>query len=908
MKKLNIFIGVFFLVLVFSCDSGKKRIYSSNSDTDAVLDSEDNDEFQPLPDNMKDDRDDNESSDTETAEEDDTSDEDLDAVDTEQTDEVQDEDDFCESGITCANDEICCKEGEECVSNMACLPVCETIRCGVNQFDCCSEGEVCLDGIQCAPDCSEKGPVCGANLDTCCNNDEVCLNNDCIEPGIICGNIFDCLDESLYCEQTIEQCLPLPEGEICEGEPVFMDMEPTVEWQWKGVDYNGKYYSNVLASAAVGDVSGNGYPDIVVVAYSDAPLNDGILVVLDGKGDGGGNGKVLFTVPGDQFPDAPKPVTTTSVALANFDDDAGLEVVYLYQSGSSRDLKGVMILDNDGTGSVCNKTDHPDCKGFRESGNAFPSNYSSLWGAPTVTDLNHDGMPDIVWKCQAMNGHNINDSSLDFLNLSGCWENTLVADLNEDGDYEIIDISKAYTVKSTGENEEFWTAGGITAGFLAVADIFPDRLGPEVVNIRSSITIVDGLSGVALVGNGGLLFDGTISIPGGGYGGAPAVADFDGDGMVEIATAGKGRYVVFDPDCHESPLRTGGKCEETETTDKLNLILWTQPTQDLSSSRTGSSVFDFQGDDSAEVVYNDECFLHIYQGKEGEELVEPLIPNCSRTASEYPLVADVDGDGNSEVLIISNNDQIGRDKCRISWKNYAIEYETEHPEKKGEYIDLICSLGDCTENGDCTGGAGGTCESDEEQCNTKGKCMYPLGMTGVTIHGDKYNRWVKTRPVWNQFNYHVTDFVFSGGEWNVPENEETNWKSYNNYRQNVQGGVLFPVPDLSVKIEVTPKCYDEIILSAKVENNGSAGINSGVEIFFYRTDVTPVEFVSKAVTKGIILPGGYERVLVSYLKPQINIDLTFSVSIDEGGLIKECNTENNSSAASEPVKCKMEDY
>jgi hypothetical protein len=788
---------------------------------------------------------------------------------------------------------------------MACLPVCATLRCGTNQFDCCDESEICLDGVRCAPDCSGKGPVCGAEYDKCCENDEVCLDHDCVKPGLECQNIFDCLDESLYCESLIGKCLPLPKGDVCEGTPDFKEMSPAAEWQWRGVSYNSKFYSNILAASVVGDVNGDGTPDIVVVAYTGDSLNDGILVVLDGKGDGSGGSKVHFTVPGSQFPDAPKPITTSPAALANFDSDAGLEIVYLYQSGTTRNLKGIMILDNDGTGSVCNKTKYPECKGFRETGNAFPANYNQLWGAPSVTDFNHDGMPDVVWRCQAMNGDNINDPSLDFLNLSGCWENTIVADLNEDGDYEIIDISKAYTIKSTGENLEFWTTTGITAGFLGVADIFPDRAGPEVVNVRSSITIVDGLNGKILVGTGGELFNGTIAIPGGGYGGAPAIADFDGDGLVEIATAGQGQFVVIDPDCHEPPLRTGGKCIETASTDKSKLILWAQATQDLSSSRTGSSVFDFQGDGAAEVVYNDECFLHIYQGKAGEELVHPLIPNCSRTASEYPLVADVDGDGNSEIVIIANKDQLTRDKCRISWKTYANKYETDFPERKGEYIDLICSLGECQEKNDCTGGTGGTCASNEEQCNTKGKCMYPLGMTGVTIYGDKHNRWVKTRPVWNQFNYHVTDFVFTGGMWNVPSVEEINWKSFNNYRQNIQGGVLFPVPDMSVKLEVTPKCYDEIILSAIVENSGSAGAAPGIEVNFYRTDVSPAVFLGTAATKTVILPGQYERVIFPFSSPPVNTELTFSTTINDGNEVEECNILNNS-AQSEAVQCKKQ--
>ena len=57
--------------------------------------------------------------------------------------------------------------------------------------------------------------------------------------------------------------------------------------------------------------------------------------------------------------------------------------------------------------------------------------------------------------------------------------------------------------------------------------------------------------------------------------------------LTRISTAGSAAYVVYDPDCTDPPLR-GGQCA-SGTTD---FILWSTSTQDLSSSQTGSSVFD----------------------------------------------------------------------------------------------------------------------------------------------------------------------------------------------------------------------------------------------------------------------------------------------------------------------------
>src|SRR5205085_11574491 len=76
--------------------------------------------------------------------------------------------------------------------------------------------------------------------------------------------------------------------------------------------------------------------------------------------------------------------------------------------------------------------------------------------------------------------------------------------------------------------------------------------------------------------------------------------------------------------------------------------------QDYSSAVTGSSVFDFEGDGAAEVVYADEQTLWVYDGGSGAvELA--LDSHSSGTLMEYPLIVDVDHDGAAEIVVASND-------------------------------------------------------------------------------------------------------------------------------------------------------------------------------------------------------------------------------------------------------------
>jgi len=69
-------------------------------------------------------------------------------------------------------------------------------------------------------------------------------------------------------------------------------------------------------------------------------------------------------------------------------------------------------------------------------------------------------------------------------------------------------------------------------------------------------------------------------------------------------------------------------------------------------------VFDFDGDDKAEVIYADETTFRILDGLDGTELYVDST-HQSHTRLEMAVIADVDSDGNAEILIASNRDSNG---------------------------------------------------------------------------------------------------------------------------------------------------------------------------------------------------------------------------------------------------------
>ncbi|MEM6844587.1 MAG: gliding motility-associated C-terminal domain-containing protein [Bacteroidota bacterium] len=83
-----------------------------------------------------------------------------------------------------------------------------------------------------------------------------------------------------------------------------------------------------------------------------------------------------------------------------------------------------------------------------------------------------------------------------------------------------------------------------------------------------------------------------------------------------------------------------------------------------SSGVTGTSVFDFDGDGASEIIYRDEVHLWLVDGFSGEPLNLYDAANfcSSQTHAEYPIVADVDSDGETELVVVcaQNRNEYGR--------------------------------------------------------------------------------------------------------------------------------------------------------------------------------------------------------------------------------------------------------
>ncbi len=378
-------------------------------------------------------------------------------------------------------------------------------------------------------------------------------------------------------------------------------------------------------------------------------------------------------------------------------------------------------------------------------------------------------------------------------------------------------------------------------GLCAVADVWganpnvppgpanPPDGEPEAIFISNgNLLILEGATGELI---------NQRNLGGGQRGGAPNVDDFDGDGFLEIASALSAFYVVVDL---QAPSAAGGACPAWPTLlpraaladqlDNPNITAgelernpggagaatlpsgavvpgscttdadcdpaavcnvqaercvclhngWQRTSDDDSSRATSSSVFDFNGDGAAEVLYNDECEFRVFDGVTGSVLFADI--SRSRTWTENPVVADVDNDGNAEVVTVLNTERENR-----------------------------------------------SCNDDPEGTI--------LGPNGLRVWGDPSDTWVSARRIWNQQSYHVTNITESGV---VPLRAPESWRafnglSYNTYRSQPRSfGVA---PDLVVNaigvFSPDAQCgtlSNVINVTFEIGNAGDLRVGSGVVV------------------------------------------------------------------------------
>jgi WD40 repeat protein len=497
----------------------------------------------------------------------------------------------------------------------------------------------------------------------------------------------------------------------------------------------------------------------------------------------GANGQDLWTVTEPAL----RVRGAASIAAGDIDHDGKVEICTVPESGA-----GLLCFEHDG--SLKFRTTVPE----------------NSWGGPSFADLDGDGNVEIL------DGNHVftHTGELKWVgagNMGGAGAGPVsyAADLDQDGKLEVINDQVIYRHDGSVKCYNF----AVNNGLSGVANFDSDPNGE-----------------IALVGGGKLfLMDDDCSVlwsrelPLGGYGGAPNIADFDNDGQVEIGVAGADAYSVFEAD---------------------GTVKWSSATKDHSSNRTGSSTFDFEGDGKAEVVYADEQKLRIYDGASGAVRFE--VDHSSCTTYENPVIVDVDGDDNAEILVAQNAScglsnfagiRVFRDK-RDGWVNTRRVWN-----------------------------------------------QHAYSVTNVNDDGT-----IPAHPATN---------------WLTP-----GLNTFRSNSQGVGSTSPFAASDLQVVSPVESSCDPDtlaVTLKARVRNAGDAAASAGLKVAFYQGNPASGGTLLGVATVPSVLPAGGEATAELKLATAPGgTAVVFAVADDDGtgtGRETECREDNNATSSSVDMVC-----
>lgn len=406
-------------------------------------------------------------------------------------------------------------------------------------------------------------------------------------------------------------------------------------------------------NALTGDIDGDGIVEIIVAGEI---VNSPTLAYK------------LYIYKGNNLAQTPKTITTVSP--------------FIWQSFTKYTFGKTKIAGKDSTLIVVAENDR-FLRAYNYNGALVwksdleysVSNSTSF--SPGFADMNNDGIPEIIICGKVYDSRNGK-----LLCSSGVEGYTIAADLFNTGALNLIVNNRIYkpnaaltsaphvrTITPVVNTSDPNYPGAITVptgGFPSAVDIDNDGKLDLIVSYPAGdlyytfVYIADPSTGV---------IKGSKYVPNAGASSWPFVGDIDGDGAPEIVFI-KNRSSNFGRGNGTS--ETDGDYQYCQMMaykykpgNKILQQFWSYQHYDYSGG-TGMTLFDFNLDGIAEIVYRDEWNLRIINGS-GKHHQTGLptgpynlasFPNHSGTSVEYPTVADVDGDGQAEILMVGavNND------------------------------------------------------------------------------------------------------------------------------------------------------------------------------------------------------------------------------------------------------------
>ena len=630
-----------------------------------------------------------------------------------------------------------------------------------------------------------------------------CVQNICFPDRGSCTDDNGCKDDSrCYMGACIpwDACKKLtPYDGACQGAVFTPDAfkPPVVACKLSGF--------NSLSIPIVADLDRDGLPEVITLAFANT------IVAMRGHDCSVMWQKTFNLLSTGQG----------SLAVGDLDGDGFPEIVAI--DASNR----VVVVDRSGTLLATSPTPIAETNPYGQQN----------WSAPAIVDVDGVAPPEIIAGAQVTRFVRSPTPRIDVVwtkpNRAAYWGSLpIAADLDGDGRPEVISSDKIYDGPTGADKTP--TDLAQKPFYAQVADFNGDRY-PDLLLVQSErggqvVSVYDYRARRTMFG--------PYRVSEGGWGGPAVIADFDGDKVPDFGLASASRYYTYAIKCAATP--KPADCTGTEPG-----VLWQKQTQDASSGGTGSSVFDFNGDGTAEVVYRDECWLRVYNGKDGRTLFAYNI--TSNTCLELPVIADVNSDGHADIIVTSD------------------------------------SFGAC--------GAG---RSDADTGTPW------TGMTqGIFVLRDPMNRWMPSRPLWNQHSYHITNV---NDDLSIPTSETANWLTYNNYRQNVQGGPMGTgnLPDATSRqtpaIEMTD-CTKVWRLSGALCNRGAGPASAPLSGTFYDGDPDQGgKVICTAQTSMSLAPGACQAVSCDWNSPPQQARDVYLRAGDDGRggrLAGQCKTGND---------------
>ncbi|MBW7881109.1 MAG: VCBS repeat-containing protein [Caldilineaceae bacterium] len=385
----------------------------------------------------------------------------------------------------------------------------------------------------------------------------------------------------------------------------------------------------VNSSPSVGDLDGDGAPEIVVTTGGDVEdtKQDGALYVFDKNGNERWHVEMADHYPRDGYGEG----AFSTPALCDLEGDGRLEIIW-----GGWDQR-IYVYDADGTARWFGLNRPPN----------FPVdpgyyNADTIWSSPACADLNADGLKEIVIGADITGGGTLPDGTRTkdggFLYVfdkdgnalvrrflpEAIYSSPAIGDLNNDGRMEI----------AVGTGWFWWNAHG--------------RKDQPYVYVFDTSQVFSGLPYADE--NKLPFFPGwpqKTALPGFS---SPALADLDQDGTLEVII-GAGNPLIYDNNAgmiyvwkHNGQLMPGWPVAPKNESGGDSTI-WSSPT-----------VADVDGDGSMEILFSMVWDVHIYNA-DGQR--QNLLKGYY-TVSSSPAIGDTNGDGLTDIWIGSSNAVAGQ--------------------------------------------------------------------------------------------------------------------------------------------------------------------------------------------------------------------------------------------------------